>query len=183
MTDRRVTIKATVRTPDSKRTIARTIAAQRRMVEYKRVPRLYWLNRDVPFQSQSIALDALDTAARTIRFMDATSMVSSRAWASLFGRDDPHGSGFDHTLTWTGPVGGQFVTTEPYAADDPSRVLDWCFDHGWIARVLPEWGMWNPPRTTLILCAPARWQRAFDDALERLQAGTPVPIEQWEGGA
>lgn len=183
MIERRITIRAACWTPAGKRAIARTIAAERRVVEYKRVPRLYWLNRDIPFQRQRMALDALDTAARTIRFMDATGMVSSRAWVSLFGRDDPHGYGFDHTLTWTGREGGQFVTTEPYAADDPSRVLDWCFDRGWIARVLPEWGMWNPPRTTLILCAPARWQCAFDDALERLQVGTPVPIEQREGGA
>ena len=182
MTDRRITIKATCWTPTGKRTVERTIAAQRRVVDYRKVRSLYWLNRDIPFQRQSMALDALDTAARTVRLMDATGMVPSQSWVSLFGRDDPHGYGFDHTLTWAGRDGGQFVTTEPYAADDPSRVLDWCFDHEWDARILPAWGMWNPPRTTLILCAPRRWQRAFDDALERLQAGTTVPIER-EGGA
>ena len=133
------------------------------------------------------ACEGLDTALRTIRFIDAAEVKESRAWVSLFG-DNAGGmrcgvgpSGFDHTQVWNW-YGCRLVTTEPYASGIGAS-LDWGAEHGWQAQPIPEWGMWNPPHTTLILCIPPRQGLSIGVIVRQLECCQPLPLEsrQTEG--
>lgn len=136
------------------------------------------------YPSEVGARQGLDTIARTIRFMDAAGVRPSQAWRSIFGsgawgmRSGVSPSGFDHTRVWLSDR-RYLVTTEPYESF-VQDAIDWCFAHGWQARQAPEWGMWNPPGTTLILAAPPT--RGLD--LERITAALaqhePIPIAHRE---
>lgn len=139
-------------------------------------PRLRPLIRgQVRYPSLQGAREGLDTALRTIRFIDAASVRESRAWVSIFGRSGFGPSGFDHTQVWNW-FGHRLVTTEPYASGIDAAV-DWCFEHGWQARRMPEWGMWNPPHTELILCAPPQRGADLDAICNQMRHYPPIPLE------
>lgn len=161
-------------------TITRTVEKLRPVREYRRVPQLSWLGSGGGFTSQDSAREAVDTAVRTIHFMDTAALVPSGAWVSLFGHDNPGCHGFDHTQVWFWHDKSKLVTTEPYGRHEVAKVLDWCRAHDWEAREFPEWGMWNPPHTTLILCAPRQSWRAFWVVFERLKAFQPIPLDARE---
>ena len=142
--------------------------------EYRAHPHLKYLDI-VSCSSIEGARESVDTAARVIRFMDGAGVRPSQAWVSLFGAVSP--CGFDHTLVWKVAGGRRLVTTEPYGRglDDALR---WCRDHRWEARRLPEWGMWNPPATTLLLCAPPRRGANLDVLLWCLRTQRPMPMDE-----
>ncbi|NCA72770.1 MAG: hypothetical protein EOM91_22490 [Sphingobacteriia bacterium] len=129
------------------------------------------------------ARERLDTALRTIAFMDAASLRGSTAWRSIFGgdaygmREGLHPSGFDHTEVWLW-FGRHLITTEPYGTAD--RAAAWCKANGWECVERPAWGMWNPPATTLLLCVPSKRADDLWAILRHLDAATPIPFEERE---
>jgi len=150
--------------------------------EYIKHPRLQWLGMG-HCSSVEGARECVDTAARTIHFMDGAGVRPSKAWVSLFG-DHAYGmrcgvgpSGFDHTQVWNWAGGLRLVTTEPYGRG-LDEALNWCRQHRWEARPLPEWGMWNPPATTLLLCAPPKRGADLDVVLWRLRTQRPIPLDK-----
>lgn len=156
------------------------------LAEYSKHPRLRWLKDGTSCPSLNGAREISDTAARTIRFMDAASVRPSGAWVSLFRHDDGMGcgvgsSGFDHTQVWNWIGRSRLVTTEPYERG-VMDALNWCFEHGWEARQLPEWGMWNPPKTTLILCVPPKNGASLEAILRQMRAQTPIPLADRQKG-
>ena len=165
--------------------VSRDIEAAAALSSYRGAPGMHWLNAESVFYSRAGATQALDTFARTVRWMDA-GLRPSRAWRVLFGSDaggmrcGVHPSGFDHTNVWR-YKGGYVVTTEPYGVGVPAA-LDWCKEQGWTARKLPEWGMWYPPCTTLIVCSPPRRGADLDDVLAALAKLTPVPMDDRQRG-
>lgn len=133
------------------------------------------------------ARECVDTAARTICFMDGAGVRPSKAWVSLFG-DHAQGmrcgigpTGFDHTQVWNWAGGLRLVTTEPYGRG-LEDALSWCHAHRWDARPVPDWGMWNPPHTTLVICAPPRRGADLGAVLWRLRTQRPIPLSERETG-
>ncbi|MBK1723220.1 hypothetical protein [Thiocystis violacea] len=178
MANQIIQLSARFSTNTERGSVARKIEADLTLAEYiKLAPRIRRMARgNAGYLSEDGAREGLDTVMRTIRFIDAASVRESRAWVSLFG----HGSsgkpsGFDHTQVWDW-IGHRLVTTEPYPGG-VDRVIDWCFDHGWQARRMPEWGMWNPPHTELILCAPPRCGADLSAIVNQMAHHRPLPID------
>lgn len=116
------------------------------------------------------ARDLLDSAARTVRFMDATGLKPTRASRATWAGTDR--DGWDHTQAWA--IDRRYLlTTEPYG-DGPEP---WCQRDGWAVQAQPEWGMWNPPGTTLYLCCPPWNGLDLQEILDRLAESEPIPLE------
>jgi hypothetical protein len=131
--------------------------------------------------SERGARERLDTALRTIAFMDAAGLKGSRAWRSIFGGDaygmheGLHPSGFDHTEVWLWH-GRYVITTEPYGTGDAAKA--WCAANGWECAERPAWGVWNPPATTLLLCTPPKRGADLGAILKALDHATPIPFDE-----
>jgi hypothetical protein len=160
------------------------IIGARPLVDYRKVPTVASTMEGVgrgTYRSERGAREGLDTALRTIAFMDAASLSGSRAWRSIFGgraygmREGLHPSGFDHTEVWR-IDGGYLVTTEPY--NNAAAATAWCAAHGWQCAERPTWGMWNPPATTLLLCVPPKRGADLGAILRHLDAAAPIPFEE-----
>lgn len=164
--------------------ITRVVPKLRALSEYRRIQRLSWLGRDpremgyLPYHE---ARDVVDTAARTMHFMDTAALSSSSAWPALFGgaHDLP---GFLHTQVWI-CCNAHLVTTEPLDRYSVFNALDWCFDNGWRAYQIPSWELQNPKISTMILCAPPKSFGVLDAVLQRLMRARPIPLEARERDA
>ncbi len=173
----RIQVSASYTTDTERGFIAREVEAMGELSDFiVMAPNLRPMIRgQVRYPSLQGAREGLDTALRTIRFIDSAAVRESRAWASIFGRSGIGPSGFDHTQVWN-RFGHRLVTTEPYE-QGVAESLDWCFEHGWQARQMPEWGMWNPPRTTLILCVPPKRGADLDAICNQIRHYPPLPLE------
>lgn|GEM_PF-4532256 len=128
---------------------------------------LGWLTPDDDYLPRCrTELEALNRAAilvRLLHFMDATKLRPSRAgWHYLLGTRDytslDQPPGIDHTCVWRGDHKKIVVTTEPYNVEEKTAEMKrWCDDKQWTMAVAPVGqGLWNPPKTTLIVLAPPR---------------------------
>lgn len=161
-------------------------AADRPLADYLKSPLIRSKlpgQRSGDYISEQGAREGLDTAMRTIAFMDATGLNDSRAWRSIFG-GRAYGmlcgctpSGFDHTAVWTLDR-AYLVTTEPY--NGAAAAIAWCVAHGWQCAERPAWSMWNPPGTTLLLCSPPKRGADLGAILATLDASTPLPLSDRE---
>lgn len=124
------------------------------------------------------AAQLLQTAVRTIRFIEATGARPSKA-RGLFTHPwaDNRPVGLDHTLVWRDRDGVLFMTAEVYAPP-PEGAWD---SYAYVG--LPKGvGMWNPPATTLFLLAKpehlANLARLRDDLLAfRMPTEPAVQVE------
>lgn len=103
---------------------------------------------------------------RVVNFMDATGIVPSSAWSSIF-TQETHLFDWDHTLVWRQPGIGYIVTTEPYQWT-AKPVEDWEPPKGWRMARVPNFGMWNPPDTKLLIMAPPKRGGDVDAVVESL---------------
>lgn len=165
-------------------TITRVVPKLRALSEYRRVPHLSWIDRDphkMGYMPYHDARDVVDTAARTMHFMDTAALSPSSAWSALFG--DTHDlPGFLHTQVWI-CCNAHLVTTEPCNRDAMFSALDWCFDNRWGAYQIRYWGLHNPKMPTMILCAPPKSLGVLDAVLQRLMRARPIPLEARERDA
>lgn len=168
---------------ESRGRIEAETAAARPLADYRKNPLIRSKlpgQRSGDYISEHGAREGLDTAMRTVRFMDATGANDSRAWRSIFG-GRAYGmlsgcspSGFDHTAVWTRDR-AYLVTTEPY--NGAAAAIAWCNANGWECAERLAWGMWNPPGTTLLLCTPPKRGADLEAILRHLDAATPIPVE------
>ena len=87
----------------------------------------------------------LETARRSVNFMDSTGLRPSKAWRSIFGGLEP--VGLDHTCVWRDELKNIIVTTEPYSGNQEkiSKLIDWCNRNEWqMTRAPKNIGIWNP---------------------------------------
>lgn len=89
--------------------------------------------------------ETIETARRSINFMDSTGLRPSRAWRSIFSGLEP--VGLDHTCVWRDELKNIIVTTEPYSGNQEkiSKLTDWCNRNEWqMIRAPNNIGIWNP---------------------------------------
>lgn len=102
--------------------------------KFRRIPQ-YWsvTRRDVDSAMYGISL-----VQREIAFMDATNLIPSRAFSSIFPIHG-HGAGLDHFCVWRDQNKGIVVSNEPYAPSDKvAQCKEWCDKNGWAYQVLPR---------------------------------------------
>lgn len=92
---------------------------------------------------------------RIVDFVDATGLVPSKAWSSIFTQETQLFD-WNHTLVWRQPFGGVIVTTEPHQSKTEKPVKDWEPPKGWRMAHVPNFGMWSPPDTKLLIMAPPK---------------------------
>jgi hypothetical protein len=171
---RTITLSSSYREVASSGRIEITTTARRPVSQYRRAA---WVTRVLPGAaypscacSEAGAREIVRTAQRTMRFMDVTGLHASEArLPTLRLRRWP--VAFDHTGVWHLDR-LYLVTTEPYHGVED--VLDWCARAGWSCAERPEWGMWNPPWTRLVLCSPPHRGADLGAILEALDHADAV---------
>ena len=148
-----------------------TLARELPTANAHRLPLAWWTKGR--YISRRGATEVLDHCARAVAFAEAAGLVyapSKAAYRAVFRDwDEPlcsgYPDGFDHTETWRNGR-GYLATTEPYHG--PAEVMDWCRAHGAHCAYRPEWGMWNPPHTHLVIVS--RDADLLESVLARLDA-------------
>jgi len=130
---------------------------------FKRIPR----NWDVMRPTIEDTIGRMEQLRMNIAFMDATELLPSKAYASLFPnhRSDPH---LDHFCVWRTADGNYVVSNEPYRGSDKrDGCIRWCDANDWSWVELPKGiGMHNTcstncpddcsVHTALILMSPPK---------------------------
>jgi hypothetical protein len=96
---------------------------------------------------------------RFLAFKQATGLKESKASSSVFGKDTPIPTRFDHTLIWRNASGQFVITTEPYISENSTNrdfFNDWK-SHGFdFVEADYGIGLWNPPHCRLFLLTPKK---------------------------
>lgn len=101
---------------------------------FRRIPE-YW---DVKRSSFENTLTAMEQLRMNVAFMDATELLPSKAFVSLF-PDFGRGAGLDHQCVWRTADGKYIVSNEPYrGSTNREATKRWCEANGWTYRELPK---------------------------------------------
>ena len=108
------------------------------------------LEHRIDFDIQTSAREALDAAARTLRFIEATNLVptTSRKQNRFFSRFNLL-PGRDHSSQWCDPISGAWVyLDEPYDHGLIAPRIEWARQAG-LEMIAPEWeGLYAPGKSS-----------------------------------
>lgn len=142
---------------------------------FRRIPE-YW---DVKRRSFESTLTAMEQLRMNVAFMDATELLPSKAFVSLF-PDFGQDAGLDHHCVWRTADAKYVVSNEPYRGSSKREgTKRWCEANGWSYRELPKSiGMHNTCsaecpddctfHTALILMSPPKKGADVDLIADRL---------------
>lgn len=136
--------------------------------------------------SQTEARKRICSAARTLRFMEATGLKPSRDFDAAYpGRDRnnklPRN---DHSTDWYDPQSGQFILIdEPYSPKGGDSERDeWAKKHNWLILKSRWPGMYYPHQCDLFVVSDASTGFDFTQLMRKIDAlPEPVTEENWEG--
>lgn len=132
----------------------KTLTSNRSLGTYEKCP---WFNAQITryglIHCELSATHQHERNQRIIDFMDATGLIPSDAWRSIFKPEVARFEAWDHPLVWRQPDGRYIVTTEPYWGRKETPIPP----NGWAIAPVEGFGIWNPPHTKLfVLSLPKR---------------------------
>lgn len=136
--------------------------------------------------SQAYARAQLCTAARSVRFIEATGLLPARNPRNLEtrSRSGEKLPGRDHSTIWVNPSNEQtFFIDEPYRSEalEAERTA-WAVRAGWRVEKTSWPGIYRPYECDLYVAVDGRSRSDIDDLVSKINSmPDPMTVEQWDG--